>query len=325
MASSSGGTTTDDPPVTASSTGDPLPGSSTGDSTDGSSTGSSSDGSSSSGAAPVCGDGAVDDGETCDDAGESATCNADCSAAACGDSKVNAAAEETCDDGAESATCNADCSAAACGDDKLNKTAGEACDGDAPANATCDAECDVACNAGRGDCNADLVDGCEVNTDTDNKNCGMCGKVCANNVACKAGKCLDVGDAFHKYDAEGRTVYIFKTTKCADLNQHTTFCENKGLAWWKAKTQADAQLLITNAFNLDNHHTWIQVWNAKTTLGTVDGFNVVVDSPDCVDASPDGWTAFRKWGCSFCEPSINQTQSCCWDKDHAYDWFVCES
>lgn len=48
---------------------------------------------------PVCGDGNVDAGEACDDAGESATCNANCTAVACGDSIVNASAGETCDDG----------------------------------------------------------------------------------------------------------------------------------------------------------------------------------------------------------------------------------
>ncbi len=313
------GSTTGDV-LTGTSTGDVLTGTSTGDVLTGTSTGVSS----STGPGAACGDGAIDQDETCDDAGESNTCNADCTAAACGDSKVNATAGETCDDGGESKECNADCTAAACGDSKLNVQAGEACDGEAPANATCDDQCAVACDVTHDDCNMDLGDGCEVDVATDNKNCGMCGKACANNIACKAGKCVDVGDAFNSYPSEGRTVYLFKTTKCADLNQHTTFCEDKGLAWWKAKSQPDAQLLITNAFNLDNFHTWIQVWNAKTTLGTVDGFNVIVDSPGCVDASADGWTAFRKWGCSFCEPSVNQTQSCCWDKDHAYDWFVCE-
>jgi len=34
-------------------------------------------------------------------------------------------------------------------------------------------------------------------------------------------------------------------------------------------------------------------------------------------------------GLSFCDPESNAQQqsnneSCCWDKGHAYDWFVCE-
>ena len=279
--------------VTTSTT-DPS-GSSTGDvSTTGSSTGTSTTGTSTTGPAPSCGDGVVDVGEACDGGGESKDCNADCTAAACGDGK-------------------------------LNPSAGETCEGQAPANASCEA-CDVACLATFDDCNADLGDGCEVNLQSDAKNCGSCNNACPNNVQCKLGKCAPpVVDAFNQYDSEGRTVYIFKSTMCADLNQNTTYCENKGLTWWKAKSQADAQKLIDVAFGLDQWHTWIQVYGATSTLGSVDGFNVTVDSPDCVDASPNGWTAFRKWGCSFCEPTNNQAQSCCWDKDHLYDWFVCQS
>jgi len=47
----------------------------------------------------TCGDGHVDSGEDCDDGGESATCDADCTTAKCGDSTVNLTAGETCDDG----------------------------------------------------------------------------------------------------------------------------------------------------------------------------------------------------------------------------------
>ncbi|MCX4245001.1 DUF4215 domain-containing protein [Paraliomyxa miuraensis] len=47
----------------------------------------------------ACGDGAVDPGEQCDDAGESATCDPDCTPAECGDGFVNATAGEACDDG----------------------------------------------------------------------------------------------------------------------------------------------------------------------------------------------------------------------------------
>jgi cysteine-rich repeat protein len=49
----------------------------------------------------VCGDGIVNNSgtEACDDGGESAACDADCTVAVCGDSTVNAMAGETCDDG----------------------------------------------------------------------------------------------------------------------------------------------------------------------------------------------------------------------------------
>ncbi|MCX4241233.1 MYXO-CTERM sorting domain-containing protein [Paraliomyxa miuraensis] len=87
-----------------------------------------------------CGDGLLDVGEDCDTAGESATCDADCSAVACGDGLTNAAAGEDCDDGGESATCNVDCTSAVCGDGMVNMAAGEICD-DGGESAACNADC----------------------------------------------------------------------------------------------------------------------------------------------------------------------------------------
>ncbi|MEM9459822.1 MAG: integrin [Myxococcota bacterium] len=86
---------------------------------------------------PMCGDAMVDEGEDCDDMGESAQCNDDCTFAVCGDGLVNMAAAEQCDDMGESATCNTDCTNAACGDNVLNTSAGEDCDGIDLAGTTC--------------------------------------------------------------------------------------------------------------------------------------------------------------------------------------------
>jgi len=49
----------------------------------------------------LCGNGVVDTGEDCDDAGESITCDADCTEAECGDGTVNTSTvpPEECDDG----------------------------------------------------------------------------------------------------------------------------------------------------------------------------------------------------------------------------------
>jgi cysteine-rich repeat protein len=96
-------------------------------------------------AAPsVCGDGVMQEGETCDTAGgaDTATCNGTaagtvrCKAAVCGDGYANAAAGEQCDVGtANTATCNGAsapaavrCKTAACGDGYVNSAAGETCD-----------------------------------------------------------------------------------------------------------------------------------------------------------------------------------------------------
>ena len=77
---------------------------------------------------PVCGDGVVEGTEQCDDGGESATCDADCTVVECGDGTTNATAGEACDGAGESSDCDADCSLAECGDGTINATAGETCD-----------------------------------------------------------------------------------------------------------------------------------------------------------------------------------------------------
>jgi len=46
---------------------------------------------------PACGNGIVEPGENCDDEGESATCDVDCTPVDCGDGVVNVAAGEECD------------------------------------------------------------------------------------------------------------------------------------------------------------------------------------------------------------------------------------
>lgn len=58
---------------------------------------------------PSCGDGVVQANEDCDTSGESATCNADCTIAMCGDGVVNASAGEQCDTVGASDTCTAGC------------------------------------------------------------------------------------------------------------------------------------------------------------------------------------------------------------------------
>ena len=120
----------------------------------------------------------VDDGEECDDGEESADCNADCSAAACGDGVTNAAAGEACDDGAESETCNIDCSVAECGDGVVNATAGEECDGEGR-SADCNADCTTS-SCGDGVTNAEAGEACDDE-----------GESAACNVDCSAAVCGD--------------------------------------------------------------------------------------------------------------------------------------
>ena len=57
-------------------------------------------------------------GEGCDDEGESAACDADCSAVACGDGTVNMTAGEECEGGSPDA-CNASCQYTGCAPDPV--------------------------------------------------------------------------------------------------------------------------------------------------------------------------------------------------------------
>ncbi|UCE61416.1 MAG: hypothetical protein JSU63_06640 [Phycisphaerales bacterium] len=88
---------------------------------------------------PPCGNGEIDDDEQCDDAGESATCDDDCTIAECGDGTINVAAGEECDDAGASDACDADCTLAECGDGIVNPAAGEECE---PLHDSC---CDASC------------------------------------------------------------------------------------------------------------------------------------------------------------------------------------
>lgn len=58
---------------------------------------------------PSCGNGKKDADEECDTSGESATCNADCSVARCGDGIANVHAGEQCDAGTNSVSCDQTC------------------------------------------------------------------------------------------------------------------------------------------------------------------------------------------------------------------------
>jgi len=89
-----------------------------------------------------CGNGAITGSETCDDGGESATCDVDCTAAMCGDGVANATAGEECDDGnvVSDDGCDATCILEFCGDGIIQPGIGEVCD-DGAETATCDIDC----------------------------------------------------------------------------------------------------------------------------------------------------------------------------------------
>ena len=98
--------------------------------------------------APVCGDGVTDRDEACDagqggEPGDAADCDADCTAATCGDGYTNTAADEACDDGnmADDDACVAGCVAARCGDGLVWAGMEECDDGNDVADDACSSEC----------------------------------------------------------------------------------------------------------------------------------------------------------------------------------------
>lgn len=143
-----------------------------------------------------CGDGFVQKNvESCDDGGESAACNLDCSLAKCGDDKFNAAAGEVCDLGAQNGVYNSKCSADCkgegprCGDGTLDLPDEKCEPSKPPPESTCAADCQsLICAPGRGNCDEDFGNGCEVDLDGDEDNCGECGKQC-NVFDCNDGDC----------------------------------------------------------------------------------------------------------------------------------------
>jgi cysteine-rich repeat protein len=91
-----------------------------------------------------CGDGMHNPSmrEECDDAGDSATCDGDCTFVKCGDGHINAEAGESCDDGDQEADdgCSADCRREGCGNGVLEPD--EACDdGGQVSGDGCSADC----------------------------------------------------------------------------------------------------------------------------------------------------------------------------------------
>lgn len=107
-----------------------------------------------------CGNGLLDPGEQCDDAGESSTCDIDCTMVQCGDGTLNRLAGESCEEGGEQTeTCDTDCTAVECGDGTLNSAAGEQCD-DAGESTRCDIDCTLA-SCGDGIVNTTALEFCD--------------------------------------------------------------------------------------------------------------------------------------------------------------------
>lgn len=158
--------------------------------------------------ATFCGDGVVGGAEACDDGGESAACNADCTPAVCGDGIFNSSAGEQCDDaGSASADCDLDCTLPLCGDGVANAAAGEECDA-AGESADCDVDCTLAV-CGDGTVNAGALEECdEAGLETANCDLDCTATVCGDSTRnLAAGEVCDDGGASATCDADCTPVY----------------------------------------------------------------------------------------------------------------------
>ena len=166
---------------------------------------------------PNCGNGVTDPGEDCDDMGESAMCDADCTFVSCGDFTLNMTAGEMCDSGGvNSATCDADCTLPLCGDGTTNMPAGETCD-DMGESLTCDVDC-TAVLCGDNVTNMTAGEACDtggINTMTCDADCSavMCGD---GNANLAAGEQCDDGGESATCDSDCTTAV------CGDGTQNAT-------------------------------------------------------------------------------------------------------
>lgn len=117
----------------------------------------------------MCGDSSIGGSEECDTGGDSATCNNNCTIAACGDGYTNASyivpdsgIGEQCDTEGQSLTCDDNCTLASCGDGDVNTVRGETCDSSGVNTALCDTDCTVA-TCGDGFINAVAGETCDGN------------------------------------------------------------------------------------------------------------------------------------------------------------------
>lgn len=138
-----------------------------------------------------CGNGILEPGEECDDRGESATCNADCTLARCGDGKINAATGEVCDDGntVDGDGCDSNCTPTGCGNGVV--TQGETCDdGNLVDDDGCDSNCTpTGCGNGVVTSGETCDDGNTIDGDGCDSNCTPTG--CGNGVVTSGEACDD--------------------------------------------------------------------------------------------------------------------------------------
>lgn len=142
----------------------------------------------------TCGDGAMDNGESCDGGGETAMCDVDCTPVQCGDGLVNHAAGEACDSVRETRGCDIDCTLPVCGDGRFNRALEDCDDGNVTADGNgCSAECKFNNTCGNGAVEA-LVEQCDTGGNTVACDADCTVRMCGDGfVNAAAGEQCDLG------------------------------------------------------------------------------------------------------------------------------------
>lgn len=232
---------------------------------------------------PQCGNKMLEKGETCDDGGESANCNEDCTASTCGDGVVNASAGETCDTKGASEVCTADCISPSCGDGKVDELAGETCDTQGE-SASCNANCRAA-DCGDGQLNVSAGEKCD-----DGKESATCDLDCTPP-ACgdgtpnaAAGEACDGGSETAECDADCTLV------ECGDGVLNITAqeaCETPGSLGCSAECKVVSTAVVVTGGSASLEDTVItrlrssglavqSIDQAEVTLDSVANFGLVV-------------------------------------------------
>lgn len=126
---------------------------------------------------PVCGDGAVDAGEACDDGNTTSCdgCSATCDLESCGDGTLCAGTGEQCDDGNTAGCdgCSPTCQTEFCGDGVVCPSEGESCD--PPQCGVCGPTCTAGPTCGDGILDATCGESCD---DGNALSCDNCSATC---------------------------------------------------------------------------------------------------------------------------------------------------
>jgi hypothetical protein len=143
----------------------------------------------------------------------------------------------------------------------------------------------IPCSGGKGNCNENDVDGCEVNLINDPNNCGSCGRKCVGNEECRYGDCI-LRETFTCNSCEDCNNKLMNNIEYGDILKLTDDL---------TATSSEGHCIVTPFFkeniiiDCDNHHIFgkydgtgdgIQFWYSGGTIKNcnIEGFNVGIST-----------------------------------------------